>query len=173
MTAIVTASIWLLFVPDVAAGPLPCLPFRLTAAGQLPCLAVAPWVVAAGQLPHPLVAPWVVAVGQLSHSLVALSWVETAGQLPVLQLYLGLRPLASFPIPFHCGLRPLASFPIPLHCGLRPLASFQSPCCALLGCGHWPASYPPVALSWVVAAGRLSPCHCSFCGHCSPGQVYS
>ena len=51
MTAIITASIWLLFVPDVAAGQLPCLQFRLTAAGQLPCLAVAPWVVAAGQLP--------------------------------------------------------------------------------------------------------------------------
>ena len=49
-------------------------------------------------------------------------------------------------------------------CGRWP--AFPSRC--TVGCGHWPASYPHVALSWVAAAGQLSPCHCSFCGHCWP-----
>ena len=124
MAVIITASMWLLFVPDVAAGQLPCLVVAhwvvaasqfppplvapwVVAAGQLPCFAAAPRVAAAGQLPHPVVL-WIAAAGQLSHP-VAL-WVAAAGQLPSSLLrYPGLWPLANYllaTVPFVATIRP-------------------------------------------------------------------
>ena len=89
--------------------------FSLTAAGQLPCLAVALWVVAAGRLPsrtllgcgHWPASPLPVLLWPLASFLIVTVPFAAAGQLPHCQCSLCDRwPASSLPV---FPLRPLAS----------------------------------------------------------------